>query len=178
MPSYVATIFAHDKYDTRPIYALKACAKLVLMTRKWNTTKWNFNPAGNVHYSDAIMSAMVSQITGVLIVCLNASSAEDVLIWWRLHGMKIIRWDGPLDIKTTKSEESRPTVPWKGRNDPSLIDIHSSIKAIYKSAIYIMDIHNSKLDVYNPVLYIFNSITDIQTCKNSYGYPWLNYGCQ
>ena len=42
------------------IYALKACAKFVLMTRKWNTTKWNFNHTGNVHYSDVIMSAMAS----------------------------------------------------------------------------------------------------------------------
>ena len=77
MPAYVSTIFAHDKYDTRPIYAVKACAKFVLMTRKWNTTKWNFNHAGNVHYSDVIMSAMASQITGVLIVCLNVCSVAD-----------------------------------------------------------------------------------------------------
>ena len=75
--NYVATIFAHDKYDTRPIYAVKACAKFVLMTRKWNTTKWNFNHAGNVHYSDVIMSAMASQITGVLIACLNVCSVAD-----------------------------------------------------------------------------------------------------
>ena len=27
-------------------YTVKACAKFVLMTRKWNTTKWNFNHAG------------------------------------------------------------------------------------------------------------------------------------
>ena len=26
-------------------YTVKACAKFVLMTRKWNTTKWNFNHA-------------------------------------------------------------------------------------------------------------------------------------
>ena len=77
MPAYVATIFAHDKYDTRPIYAVKACVKFVLMTRKWNTTKWNFNHAGNVHYSDVIMSAMASQITGVLIVCLSVCSVAD-----------------------------------------------------------------------------------------------------
>ena len=77
MPAYVAIIFAHDKYDTRPIYAVNACAKFVLMTRKWNTTKWNFNHAGNVHYSDVIMSTMASQITGVLIVCLNVCSVAD-----------------------------------------------------------------------------------------------------
>ena len=45
--------------------------------KKWNTTKWNFNHAGNVHYSDVIMSAMASQITGVLIVCLNVCSVRD-----------------------------------------------------------------------------------------------------
>ena len=77
MPAYVATILAHDKYDMRPIYAVNACAKFVLMTRKWNTTKWNFNHAGNVHYSDVIMSAMASQIIGVLIVCLNVCSVAD-----------------------------------------------------------------------------------------------------
>ena len=59
------------------IHAVKACAKFVLMTRKWNTTKWNFNHAGNVHNSDVIMSAMASQITGVLIVCLNVCSVAD-----------------------------------------------------------------------------------------------------
>ena len=58
-------------------YTVKACAKFVLMTRKWNTTKWNFNHAGNVHNSDVIMSAMASQITGVLIVCLNVCSVAD-----------------------------------------------------------------------------------------------------
>ena len=68
---------AHDRYDTRPIYAVKACTKFVLMTRKWNATKWNFNHAGNVHYSDVMMSAMASQITGVLIVCLNVCSVAD-----------------------------------------------------------------------------------------------------
>ena len=171
MPAYVATIFAHDKYDTRPIYAVKACAKFFLMTRKWNTTKWNFNHAGNVHYSDVIMSAMASQITGVLIVCLNVCSVADKRrhqssmslafvrgihrwlvnsphkgpvtwkmfpFWWRHHGMKIIWWNGPQEIKATKSEESRPTVPWKGRNESPLIDIHSLIKAVHKSVIDIM----------------------------------------
>ena len=58
-------------------YTVKACAKFVLMTRKWNTTKWNFNHAGNVHNSDVIMSAMASQITGVLIICLNVCSVAD-----------------------------------------------------------------------------------------------------
>ena len=85
--------------------------------------------------------------------------------------MKIIWWNGPQDIKAIKSEESRPTVPWKGRNESPLIDIHSSTKAIHQSVIDIMDIHNSNMDVYNPVMYIHNSITDIQTCKNNYGYP-------
>ena len=84
--------------------------------------------------------------------------------------MKIIWWNGPQDIiiKATKSEESRPfaTVPWKGRNESPLIDIHSSIKAIHQSVIDIMDSHNSNMDVYNPVMYIHNSITDIQTCRN------------
>ena len=47
------------------------------MTRKRNTTKLNFNHAGNVHYSDVIMSAMASQMTGVLIVCLNVCSVAD-----------------------------------------------------------------------------------------------------
>ena len=184
------------------------------MTRKWNTTKWNFNHAGNVHYSEVIMSAMASQITGVLIVCLikrlfsrrskkasklhviglcqgnspvtgefptqRASNAEDVPIWWRHHGMKIIWWNGPQDIKRQPNlrKVRRPTVPWKGRNESPLIDIHSSIKAIHQSVIDIMDIHNSNMDVYNPVMYIHNTITDIQTCRNSYGYPWLNCGCQ
>ena len=78
----------------------------------------------------------------------RASNAEDVLIWWPHHGMKIIWWNGPQDIKATKSEESRPTVPWKGRNESPLIDIHSSIKAIHQSVIDIMDIHNSNMDVY------------------------------
>ena len=73
--------------------------------------------------------------------------------------MKIIWWNGPQDIKATKSEESRPTVPWKGRNESPLIDIHSSIKAIHQSVIDIMDMHNSNMDVYNPVMYIHNSIT-------------------
>ena len=180
MPAYVATIFANDKYDTRPIYAVKACAKFVLMTRKWNTTKWNFSRAGNVHYSDVVMSAMASQITG-LIVCLNVCSVADqrkhqssmslvfvsgIHRWlvnsphngpvtrkmfsfgWRHHGMKIIWWNGQK-------------WKWKGRNESPLIDIHSSIKAIHKSVIDIMSIHNSNMDVYDPVMYIHNSIMDI-----------------
>ena len=73
----VSGLIYDDKYDTRPIYAVKACAKFVLMTRKWNTTKWNCNHAGNVHYSDVIMSAMASQIADVLIVCLNVCSVAD-----------------------------------------------------------------------------------------------------
>ena len=85
--------------------------------------------------------------------------------------MKIIWWNGPQDIKAIKSEKSRPTVPGKGRNESPLIDIHSSTKAIHQSVIDIMDIHNSNMDVYNPVMYTHNSITDIQTCRNNYGYP-------
>ena len=71
--------FLHMTSMTRDpyVYAVKACAKFVLMTRKWNTTKWNFNHTGNVHYSDVIMSALASQITGVLIVCLNVCSVAD-----------------------------------------------------------------------------------------------------
>ena len=88
VPAYVATIFAHDKYDKRPIYAVKACAKFALMTRKWNTTKWNFNHAENVHYNDVTMSAMASQITGVLIVCLNVCSVADQ----RKHQSSICHW--------------------------------------------------------------------------------------
>ena len=67
--------------------------------------------------------------------------------------MKIIWWNGPQDIKATKSEESGPTVERQKRLSP-LIDIHSSIKAIHKSLINITDIHNS-------VMYIRNSITNI-----------------
>ena len=241
------------------------------MTRKWNTTKWNFNHAGNVHYSDrdcprqrywdilpyfskkshcyfemtnfyhwnliricailelvwnspivlqvqaypcseVIMSAMASQITGVLIVCLNVCSVadrrkhqssmslafvrgihrwqvnsphkgpvtrkmfpfDDVIMEWKSFGEM-----GPRTLRQPNLRKvRRPTVPWKGRNESPLIDIHSSIKAIHQSVIDIMDIHNSNMDVYNPVMYIHNTITNIQTCRNSYGYPWLNCGCQ
>ena len=64
-------------------------------------------------------------------------------------------------------------LPYRGKAEMKalLIDIHSSIKAIHQSVIDIMDIHNSNMDVYNPVMYIHNSITDIQTCRNRYGYP-------
>ena len=178
--------FLHTISMTRDhICAVKACVKFALMTRKWNTSKWN----GNVHYNDVIMSSMASQISGVLIGCLNACSVADqrkhqssmslafvrgIHRWpvnsphkgpvtqkrWRHHGMKIIWWNGPQDIKTTKSEENRPTVPWKGRNESPLIDIPSSIKAIQKSVIDIMDIHNSNMDVYNSVMYIHNCIME------------------
>ena len=182
------------------------------MTRKLNTTKWNFNHAGNVHYSEVIMSAMASQITGVLIVCLNVCSSadrrkhqssmslafvrgmhrwqvnsphkgpvtrkmfpfDDVIMEWKSFGEM-----GPRTLRQPNLRKvRRPTVPWKGRNESPLIDIHSSIKAIHQSVIDIMDIHNSNMDIYNPVMYIHNTITDIQTCRNSYGYPWLNCGCQ
>ena len=77
--------------------------------------------------------------------------------------MKIIwkKWsNGPQNIKATKSEESRPTVPWKDRNESPLIDIHSSIKAIHQSVIDITDIHHTNMDVYNPVIMIM----DIHDC--------------
>ena len=152
------------------------------MTRKWNTTKWNFNHAGNVHYSEVIMSAMASQITGVLIVCLNVCSVadrrkhqssmslafvrgihrwqvnsphkgpvtrkmfpfDDVIMEWKSFGEM-----GPRTLRQPNLRKvRRPTVPWKGRNESPLIDIHSSIKAIHQSVIDIMDIHNSNMDVY------------------------------
>ena len=180
------------------------------MTRKWNTTKWNFNHAGNVHYSEVIMSAMASQITGVCLLkrlfsrrskkasklhvtglCQGNSPVtgefphkgpvtrkmfpfDDVIMEWKSFGEM-----GPRTLRQPNLRKvRRPTVPWKGRNESPLIDIHSSIKAIHQSVIDIMDIHNSNMDVYNPVMYIHNTITDIQTCRNSYGYPWLNCGCQ
>ena len=135
------------------------------MTRKWNTTKWNFNHAGNVHYSEVIMSAMASQITGVLIVCLNVCSVadrrkhqssmslafvrgihrwqvnsphkgpvtrkmfpfDDVIMEWKSFGEM-----GPRTLRQPNLRKvRRPTVPWKGRNESPLIDIHSSIKAHY-----------------------------------------------
>ena len=134
------------------------------MTRKWNTTKWNFNHAGNVHYSEVIMSAMASQITGVLIVCLNVCSVadrrkhqssmslafvrgihrwqvnsphkgpvtrkmfpfDDVIMEWKSFGEM-----GPRTLRQPNLRKvRRPIVPWKGRNESPLIDIHSSIKAI------------------------------------------------
>ena len=56
-------------------------------------------------------------------------------------------------------------LPWKGRSVSPLIDIHSSINALHKSVIDIMDVHNSRMDVYNSLMYIHN-----------YGYPDLHYG--
>ena len=38
--------FLHITYET---YAIKACTKFVLMTRKWITTKWNLHHVGNVN---------------------------------------------------------------------------------------------------------------------------------
>ena len=155
------------------------------MTRKWNTTKWNFNHAGNVHYSEVIMSAMASQITGVLIVCLNVCSVadrrkhqssmslafvrgihrwqvnsphkgpvtrkmfpfDDVIMEWKSFGEM-----GPRTLRQPNLRKvRRPTVPWKGRNESPLIDIHSSIKAIHQSVIDIMDIHNSNMDAVFPL---------------------------
>ena len=55
-------------------------------------------------------------------------------------------------------------LPWKGRSASILIDIRSSIKAIHKSNIEIMDIHNFNMGVYYSVMYIHNSISDTQTC--------------
>ena len=45
--------------------------------QKMKYNKMKFNHAGNVLYSDVMMRAMVSQITGVLIVCLNVCSVAD-----------------------------------------------------------------------------------------------------
>ena len=116
--------------------------------QKMKYDKWNFNHAGIVHYSDVIMSAMASQITGVLIVCLNVCSVADQrkhqssmslafvrgIHRWQVNSPHkgpvtrkmfpfddvIMEWKssdemGSQDIKATKSEESRPTVPWKGK---------------------------------------------------------------
>ena len=38
--------FLHMTHDT---YVVKACARFVLMTRKWITTKWHFHHVGNVN---------------------------------------------------------------------------------------------------------------------------------
>ena len=162
-----------------------ACAQFVLMTRKWNMIKWNFNHAlqwchnehdgvSNHRRLDSLLKRLFSRRSKktsklhITSLCEENSpvtvNAEDVPIWWRRHGMKLIWWNGPQDIKATKSEESRPTVTWKGRNESPLIDIRSSSKAFPKSVIDSIDIHNYKMDVYNPVIYIHNSITDIQTC--------------
>ena len=54
---------------THVTYVVKACVKFILMIRKWNATKWNFHRVENVHYSNVMMSAMASKITGVSIVC-------------------------------------------------------------------------------------------------------------
>ena len=45
-------------------------------------------------------------------------------------------------------------LPWKGKNVSPLIDTQSSIKAIHKSIIDIMDIHNS-------IMYFSDSIIDV-----------------
>ena len=169
MPAYVATIFAHDKYDTRPIFAVKECAKFVLMTIKWNTTKWSFNHAGNEHYSDVIMSAMASQITGVLIVCLNVCSVADQrkhqssmslafvrgIHRWHVNSPHkgpvtrkmfpfddvIMEWKSSDEMgpRTLRQPNMRKVDLWIGRNESPLIDIHYSIKAIHESVIDIME---------------------------------------
>ena len=96
----------------------------------------------------------------------RASNVENVPIWCRHHGMKTIWWNRSQDIKVILRQPNMKKVdlPWKGRSVSPLIDIHSSIKAIYKSVIDIMDIHNSNMNIYNSVMYIRNSITDIQPC--------------
>ena len=70
--------FLHITSMTRDPYMLSRHAQnLFWWPENENTTKWNSNHAGNVHYSDVIMSAMASQITGVMIVCLNVCSVAD-----------------------------------------------------------------------------------------------------
>ena len=154
---------------------------------------------------------MTSQITGVLIICLNVCSVADQrkhqspmslafvrgIHRWQVNSPHkgpvtrkmfpfddvIMEWksSGEMGPSTLRQPNLRKVdLPYLGKAEMKalLIDIHSSIKTIHQSVIDIMDIHNSSTDVYNPVMYIHNSITDIQTCRNSYGYPWLNCGCQ
>ena len=82
--------------------------------QKMKYDKRNFNHAGNVHYSDVIMSAMASQITDVLIVCLNVCSVADQrkhqssmslafvrgIHWWQVnspHKVPVTRKMFPFD---------------------------------------------------------------------------------
>ena len=86
----------------------------------------------------------------------RASNAEDISIWSDEMGPRILKQPNLRKVD----------LPWKGRSVSPLIDIQSSIKAIHKSVIDIMDIHKifPDMGVYNSVMYIHNSITDIQTC--------------
>ena len=62
-------------------------------------------------------------------------------------------------------------LPWWDRSVSPIINIHSSIKAVYESIIDTMDIpnsniyvYNSVMDIHNSVIYFHSSFTDIQTC--------------
>ena len=70
--------------------------------------------------------------------------------------MKIIWWNGPQDIKAAESEGSRP--PMERQSVSPLIDNQFSIKAIHKSIIDIIDIHNFIMDVYDSIIDIHNSV--------------------
>ena len=68
-------IFSYDKYDTRDLQIwCQGMHKICSDDQKMKLTKLDINHSGNVHYNDVIMSAMASQITGVLIVCINVCS--------------------------------------------------------------------------------------------------------
>ena len=82
---------------------------------------------------------------------------DDVIMEWKSSDEM-----GPRTLSQPNLRKVDP--PRKGRSVSPLIDIHSSIKAIHKSVIDIIDIHNSNMDVYNSIMHIHNSIPDIQTC--------------
>ena len=99
------------------------------------------------------------------------------LFWWPENEV----WQNQNEIFITlewkSSDEMGPghylrevDLPRKCRGVSPVIDIHSSIKAIHKSVIDIMDIHNS-MDGYNSVVHNHNSVIYIY-----YGYPDLHYG--
>ena len=59
----------------------------------------------NYHYSDGIMSAMVSKITGISIVCSNVSSGTDLgICQWPLWGESTWQWtvDSPQIVPETQ----------------------------------------------------------------------------
>ena len=83
---------------------------------------------------------------------------DDVIMEWKSSdemGPRTLRQPNlrkaDLPLLTMERQKSKPFNQY----------IHSSIKAIHKSVIDIMDIHNSNTDVYNSVMYIHNSITDL-----------------